>query len=54
MLHIALWEPEVRPNTGNVVRLCVATGACSSFYPTPRARSAKRRRAVVIPSAQRR
>src|SRR5437764_2393011 len=27
MLHIALWEPEIPPNTGNVARLCVATGA---------------------------
>jgi len=25
-LHIALWEPEIAPNTGNVGRLCVATG----------------------------
>jgi tRNA (cytidine/uridine-2'-O-)-methyltransferase len=27
MLHVALWEPEIPPNTGNVVRLCAATGA---------------------------
>lgn len=27
MPHIALWEPEIPPNTGNVGRLCVATGA---------------------------
>ena len=27
MLHIALWEPEIPPNTGNIVRLCAATGA---------------------------
>ncbi len=26
MLHIALWEPEIPPNTGNIARLCVATG----------------------------
>ncbi len=26
MLHVALWEPEVPPNTGNVARLCAATG----------------------------
>jgi tRNA (cytidine/uridine-2'-O-)-methyltransferase len=26
MLHIALWEPEIPPNTGNVARLCAATG----------------------------
>jgi tRNA (cytidine/uridine-2'-O-)-methyltransferase len=27
MLHIGLWEPEIPPNTGNVARLCAATGA---------------------------
>jgi len=27
VLHIALWEPEIPPNTGNIARLCVATGA---------------------------
>lgn len=27
MLHIALWEPEIPPNTGNIARLCAATGA---------------------------
>jgi tRNA (cytidine/uridine-2'-O-)-methyltransferase len=26
MFHLALWEPEIPPNTGNVVRLCAATG----------------------------
>ena len=26
MLHVALWEPEIPPNTGNIARLCVATG----------------------------
>lgn len=26
MLHIALWEPEIPPNTGNIARLCAATG----------------------------
>lgn len=26
MLHVALWEPEIPPNTGNVGRLCAATG----------------------------
>lgn len=25
MLHIALWEPEIPPNTGNIARLCAAT-----------------------------
>jgi tRNA (cytidine/uridine-2'-O-)-methyltransferase len=26
MLHIALWEPEIPPNTGNIARLCAANG----------------------------
>jgi tRNA (cytidine/uridine-2'-O-)-methyltransferase len=26
VLHLALWEPEIPPNTGNVARLCAATG----------------------------
>jgi tRNA (cytidine/uridine-2'-O-)-methyltransferase len=26
MLRVALWEPEIPPNTGNVARLCAATG----------------------------
>jgi tRNA (cytidine/uridine-2'-O-)-methyltransferase len=26
MVHIALWEPEIPPNTGNIARLCAATG----------------------------
>src|SRR3954453_2934900 len=25
MLHIALWEPEIAPNCGNIARLCAAT-----------------------------
>src|SRR5437870_4341422 len=25
MLQIALWEPEIPPNTGNIARLCAAT-----------------------------
>src|SRR6516164_92146 len=27
MLHVALWQPEIPPNTGNIGRLCVATGS---------------------------
>src|SRR5205823_10066097 len=27
MFHVALWEPEIPPNTGNIARLCAATGA---------------------------
>lgn len=27
MLHIALFEPEIPPNTGNIIRLCANTGA---------------------------
>lgn len=25
MLHVALWEPEIPPNTGNIARMCAAT-----------------------------
>lgn len=25
-IHIALWEPEIPPNTGNIARLCAALG----------------------------
>jgi tRNA (cytidine/uridine-2'-O-)-methyltransferase len=27
MFHVALLEPEIPPNTGNIIRLCVAAGA---------------------------
>ena len=27
MLHIVLFQPEIPPNTGNVIRLCANTGA---------------------------
>jgi tRNA (cytidine/uridine-2'-O-)-methyltransferase len=27
VIHIALWEPEIPPNTGNIARLCAATGS---------------------------
>src|SRR5438128_2261218 len=27
LLHVALWEPEIPPNTGNIARLCAATGS---------------------------
>ncbi|WP_020475982.1 tRNA (cytidine(34)-2'-O)-methyltransferase [Zavarzinella formosa] len=27
MIHIALWEPEIPPNTGNIARSCAATGS---------------------------
>jgi tRNA (cytidine/uridine-2'-O-)-methyltransferase len=27
MLHVALWEPQIPPNTGNIARLCAATGS---------------------------
>ncbi len=27
MMHIALYEPEIPPNTGNIIRLCANTGA---------------------------
>ena len=27
MFHIALYEPEIPPNTGNIIRLCANTGS---------------------------
>lgn len=27
MLHVVLYQPEIPPNTGNIIRLCAATGA---------------------------
>ncbi len=27
VLHVALYEPEIPPNTGNIIRLCANTGA---------------------------
>jgi tRNA (cytidine/uridine-2'-O-)-methyltransferase len=27
MFHVALFEPEIPPNTGNIIRLCANTGA---------------------------
>lgn len=27
MLHVVLFEPEIPPNTGNIIRLCANTGA---------------------------
>ncbi|GAA4816293.1 hypothetical protein GCM10011365_00820 [Marinicella pacifica] len=26
MLHLAFYEPEIPPNTGNIIRLCANTG----------------------------
>jgi len=27
MIHVVLWQPEIPPNTGNVIRLCANSGA---------------------------
>jgi len=27
MFHVVLYQPEIPPNTGNVIRLCANTGA---------------------------
>lgn len=27
-LHVLLYQPEIPPNTGNIIRLCANTGAC--------------------------
>lgn len=28
MFHIVLYQPEIPPNTGNIIRLCANTGTC--------------------------
>lgn len=28
MFHVVLYQPEIPPNTGNIIRLCANTGAC--------------------------
>ena len=28
MINIVLYQPEIPPNTGNIIRLCANTGAC--------------------------
>jgi tRNA (cytidine/uridine-2'-O-)-methyltransferase len=28
VFHIVLYQPEIPPNTGNIIRLCANTGAC--------------------------
>ncbi|WP_372522073.1 tRNA (cytidine(34)-2'-O)-methyltransferase [Sulfuricaulis sp.] len=28
MFHVVLYQPEIPPNTGNIMRLCANTGAC--------------------------
>ncbi|CAI8941873.1 tRNA (uridine(34)/cytosine(34)/5-carboxymethylaminomethyluridine(34)-2'-O)-methyltransferase TrmL [Methylocaldum szegediense] len=28
MFHVVLYEPEIPPNTGNIIRLCANTGTC--------------------------
>ncbi len=28
MLHVVLYQPEIPPNTGNIIRLCANTGVC--------------------------
>lgn len=31
MFHVILWQPEIPPNTGNIIRLCANTGATLSL-----------------------
>ncbi|MFU8895031.1 MAG: tRNA (cytidine(34)-2'-O)-methyltransferase [Gammaproteobacteria bacterium] len=31
MFHVILWQPEIPPNTGNIIRLCANTGAALSL-----------------------
>jgi len=35
MLHVALWEPEIPPNTGNIGRTCAAVGAALHIIGQP-------------------
>lgn len=35
MIHLALWEPQIPPNTGNIARLCAATGATLHLVGQP-------------------
>ena len=28
MFHVVLYQPEIPPNTGNIIRLCANTGSC--------------------------
>ena len=35
MLHVVLWEPEIPPNTGNIARLCAATGCDDTENSAP-------------------
>ena len=28
LIHVVLFQPEIPPNTGNIIRLCANTGAC--------------------------
>ena len=31
MFHVIFWQPEIPPNTGNIIRLCANTGATLSL-----------------------
>lgn len=31
MFHVILWQPEIPPNTGNIIRLCANSGATLSL-----------------------
>ena len=33
MIHIVLYQPEIPPNTGNIIRLCANTGAALHLLP---------------------
>jgi tRNA (cytidine/uridine-2'-O-)-methyltransferase len=35
MLHVALWQPEIPPNTGNIARICAATGTTLHIIGQP-------------------
>ena len=31
MFHVVLFEPEIPPNTGNIIRLCANTGCVRKY-----------------------
>jgi len=42
MLHVALFEPEIHPNAGNIARLCAANGIPLHLVGTPGFRTDER------------
>lgn len=54
MLHIVLFEPEIPPNTGNIIRLCANTGfQLHLIKPLGFALDDKRLRRAALPQVHR-